>query len=830
MDTTPCFPSRLADARVAFVAISIWLGLVVGFALPQAPPLPDDAKSVLGQIEPAGFVSLSRGPGPWQQPQNPQPALDAEKVRKAIRLGINYLKSAQQNDGSWRDVGDYKGGTTALVTLALINAGEPVNSPTIRNALRSLEGTQRFKTYVVSLRVMALVAADPKGRRYRNLIQRDVDWLIETQTQSGGWSYDGGLRGMGGDASNSQFGLLALKEASTIGIKVPKRTWTAAREYWTSLRHPSGGFGYNPTGGRRIGFDQSRGSMTCAGIASMIIIDEQLFNIEDHSQGGLARCCQGDDSGKIIDQAIQWLASNYSVRVNPREGRMPKASQLYYLYALERAGRFSGRRFIGPNDWYRDGALELLKMQLGGGAWRGVSSIYSEQFSEIATSFALLFLSKGKRPVAIGKFDHGVPDWDQHPRGVHYLTRRLENEWNQKLNWQTVRAENSTADDLFEAPVLFLSGKQAIGLNREEKETLKKYIENGGFLFAEACQGEGCGDGKFEEAFVKLMEELFPDSELKPLESNHPIWNAHFPLLPNAERPLSGLQACCRTAVVFCPKNLSCYWALGRPGVLENNGVNPALRNRIEYTQQLGINVIAYATGRELREKGETPTLVENEAELLKDRALVLPKLNHAGGADDAPNAWRRIQETIRQGTGLEINTNKKLIEPTLEQLRDHPMVFMHGRNRFSFSEPQREAIRNYLKMGGFIFAESICASDAFTQSFRREMQTILGNGALGPIPSDHEIWNDPRYGPRLDNVKLRTKNEKGEFTETLIAPQMEGVVFKGRLAVIFSPYDISCAMENTSVSNCDGYVRSDAQQIASNILFYTLLSDADQE
>ena len=821
--------NRMSIGLLTAVLSAPMLFGLTGPAQAQLEDVPVNAgsnvQSVLGTIVTTGPSIRSAGgiPANRQPQRHDNDPLDAAAVRKAIKLGVNYLKQDQLRDGSWRTYRAFDGGTTALATLALVNAGESADSPVIQRSLSQIEAAPRDYTYVVSLRVMALATVDPDGKRYKNLVQRDINWLLEGQYANGSWGYPKGL----GDASNSQFAILALHEASKMGIKVPKATWRAARKYWVKLNRDDG-FGYRTNENIRGSTTQPRGSMTCAGIASMIIIDEHLYDPEQHAEGEFAKCCGKDEAQDRIDKAFQWLASNYTVRANPRADAA-RASQLYYLYALERAGRFSGRRFVGPHDWYRDGAKELLRLQKGSGAWQGVASI-GEDNSTVATSFALLFLSKGKRPVAIGKFDHGARDWDTHPRGVHYLTRQLEKNWDQKLNWQTVRAENSSVNDLFEAPVLFMSGKDIVGLNDSEKLTLKKYIENGGFLFAEACQGDGCPPGGFELAFKQLMGELFPESELEPLPANHPIWNAHFPLLPNPERPLSGLQACCRTSVVFCPKNLSCYWALGQRDVVDNPDVNPALRNRIRYTQQLGVNVIAYATGRELKEKGETPTVVENKAQLLSDRSLVYPKLNHSGGADDAPNAWKRILEDIRQVSGLEINTQKKMIDPSLEQLVDYPFIFMHGRNQFSFSEDQRAAIRKYLENGGMIFAESICASEAFTNSFRNEIRAILGPGALGEIPADHELWNDPRYGPVLDSVKLRIKDDAGEFKETLTAPTMEGVVFQGRMAVIFSPYDLSCAMENTTVSNCNGYVREDALQIASNIIFYSLRSDANQK
>ena len=55
----------------------------------------------------------------------------------------------------------------------------------------------------------------------------------------------------------------------------------------------------------------------------------------------------------------------------------------------------------------------------------------------------------------------------------------------------------------------------------------------------------------------------------------------------------------------------------------------------------------------------------------------------------------------------------------------------------------------------------------------------------------------------------------------------MEGIRLDGRLVVLFSPYDLSCALENKNVSDCDGYTREHAMLIARKIVLYALLSDS---
>ena len=61
----------------------------------------------------------------------------SEEVERAIREGVRFLKSQQQPDGSWPEAeAQVKTGTTSLVTLALLTAGEKADSPTIQRGAR----------------------------------------------------------------------------------------------------------------------------------------------------------------------------------------------------------------------------------------------------------------------------------------------------------------------------------------------------------------------------------------------------------------------------------------------------------------------------------------------------------------------------------------------------------------------------------------------------------------------------------------------------------------------------------------------------------------------
>jgi hypothetical protein len=169
---------------------------------------------------------------------------------------------------------------------------------------------------------------------------------------------------------------------------------------------------------------------------------------------------------------------------------------------------------------------------------------------------------------------------------------------------------------------------------------------------------------------------------------------------------------------------------------------------------------------------------------------------------------------------------DKQLIAPNLEALADHPFVFLHGRYRVRFSDEQRVALKTYLELGGFIFADSICSSPQFNDSFRSEMKSLLGE-PLQVIDPASDIFSE-RFGYKIDAVTLRTKDPRspGGFRESVRRPELEGWQQNGRWVVVFSPNDLSCALENTAVSQCDGYTKSDALKIGTNVILYSLLSD----
>jgi hypothetical protein len=77
---------------------------------------------------------------------------------------------------------------------------------------------------------------------------------------------------------------------------------------------------------------------------------------------------------------------------------------------------------------------------------------------------------------------------------------------------------------LYDYPVLYMTGHYTFNLSDKEIEALRKYLQRGGILVADAC----CGKLEFDTSFRKMAQQLFPKDALTPLPADHAIYSGKF--------------------------------------------------------------------------------------------------------------------------------------------------------------------------------------------------------------------------------------------------------------------------------------------------------------
>ena len=295
---------------------------------------------------------------------------------------------------------------------------------------------------------------------------------------------------------------------------------------------------------------------------------------------------------------------------------------------------------------------------------------------------------------------------------------------------------------------------------------------------------------------------------------------------------LYGVEYGCRTCVVYCDQDLSCYWELARPGQwsryprrrrrahrrrARDRRQRPHLRHQSRTERQR--TKLRHAAGRRPRFDGRTARGV-----------IEIAKLRHGGGCNDAPGALLNLLRTASQGElKLQVRAAPELINISDANLFRYHLAFMHGRYDFHLTDAERPQLRQYLERGGTLLADSICASKPFAAAFRRELAAALPGQAIVRIPADDPIFTNAYGGFDIRTVSLRDPQAAADGKQPVAArvrqvePQLEGIQLDGRWAVIFSPYDISCALESHEAIGCRGYTQQDAARIGLNVLLYSL-------
>jgi hypothetical protein len=793
--------------------------------------------------------------------------LKPEEVQNAMRKGVAYLKTEWQDHGKWSDYGGQDGGITCLCTMALLNAGEPLDDQHayLKNAMDRVRNLRPTTTYVVALQTMVLCRAG-QLERDQDIIARNVEWLQNGQITAGfadrrgGWSYGESAIGPKGtpqgDGSNSQFALLALYEAARaaekqhLPIKINREMWEHARNYWIYNQVDNGGWGYykgmEPTG-----------SMTCAGISSLVICSDMLHEpdakVNGDSIDGCARASSEDRDR--INKGIDWLRRYFTVQANPPSaGGNVRLWHYYYLYGLERAGRLSARRKIGEHDWYREGAYHLvhtINADILNSSWRG--SGFAETDPDITTSLALLFLSKGRWPALMAKVEFGRTDagrirdadkhWNWHRNDVNNLTINTESHWGFEMTWQEIDINKANVDELLQVPVLFFSGNGSPLPDGDEQrkrlaENLRDYIDRGGFIFADG--GEACADGdgaaEFDKGFRQLMDLVFqkPEYRFKELDASHPVWRADEQVAYDQVRLLLGIDYGCRTSVIYAPvdrehprPSLASLWDLSRSGQRET--YSKSVQDQIKGGLTIGRNVLTYATNREL--KGREYSFQNNLTKVVPDKErgkFAVAKLLHPGGCDAAPRALANLMEQAATDLHIRVEAHPQLIGMTDPALLDYAVVFMHGRNAFRLTDNERQALRKFIENGGVLFADAICGSEPFAESFRNEMGIIFPKNPLMSIPANDPIWTT-KYGGNDLSLVTRRDPQPGDRGAGLksalrrVPPEFKAVRIGDRYGVIFSEFDLSCALEKHDSLECRGYTREDAARLGLNVILYAM-------
>ena len=734
--------------------------------------------------------------------QNVSAATPAD-VEQALGRAKAFLYAKQQ-DGHWeksparqksdngQDVtGSQFGGLTGLAVLALLSAGESPQSEKLAPAIEFLKKADVVGTYALGIRCQVTLLL-PRTPETKALMARDLQRLLALMKKQGRakgfYDYDADGGATTYSLSRSQYAVLGVWAAAQSGLEVSNAYWSTVEKAWIAHQDKSGGWNYQ-RGGRKD-YPLTPG-MTGVGVATLFITQDQL-----HSTVGVD-CKGGGRAAGAIERGIDWMAEHFDAVATDEkyERDFPYAT----LYAVERIGVAGGLKYFGAADWYQKGADFLLREQKKDGSGYGGSGFIG---TLPHTCFGVIFLARGRAPVAFNKLNWqggenaAAGNWNQRPRDVANLTRWVGRSIERELNWQIVSLD-SPLRDLHDAPILYLSGSEAVKLDDAAKDKLRQYARGGGMILAHA----DCGSRLFANTARKLGGELFPGFEFRELPAEHPVYTARYPRAKWKTKPaVLGLSNGVRELMLIVPQSDP-----GKAWQLNTVGGN-------EPFWQLAANVVSYAAGeRGLRYKGDTH-LVEADPGAKTTRTIRVARLSYKGNWDPEPGGWSRLRNILRNGDGIDLVV--KPVALGAGTLDGHDVAHLTGTAKLALDPAAEAQLKTFVEGGGTLVVDAAGGGETFASSVEAELRDLVAGGKLETLPPGHPLYagKDPL------KVAYRAAAQKA-LTGKTDAPRVKAVIVRGRPAVVFSREDLSAGLVGQPVGGVLGYSPESATELMRRIV-----------
>ncbi len=409
-------------------------------------------------------------------------------------------------------------------------------------------------------------------------------------------------------------------------------------------------------------------------------------------------------------------------------------------------------------------------------------------------------------------------DWMTDPADINSLLV-----WtNEKLGISYRSIETDFAHFSFdprELPALLFSGHNKFSLKDEVRRALHRYVADGGMIIGDAC----CGWNDFAESFRAEMEQIFPGRPLRKMLPEEPLFSSYYKMEQEltykkgdgstySDEPcLESIDFGCRSGVIFSPIDMTCGW--------DGHEHPRGTRMVVDQARQIGANIVTYLLGTYQLGRFLSSTKVYHEAGAPTRDDFVLAQLKHEGDWDPDPSAVHNLLKYARDNSTLEVKFKRVDVELKETVGLNYPLLYMTGHREFHWNADEVAQMRRYLTSGGLLLADACCGRMAFDQAFRSQIKKVLPESRLETLPLDDPLFHCHNDIARVDYTP-RVREDFGPMD----SPELEAVKIDGRLAVVYSRFDLGNGWEQFPHAYSYGLKDESALRIGTNVIVHAMI------
>ncbi len=215
-------------------------------------------------------------------------------------------------------------------------------------------------------------------------------------------------------------------------------------------------------------------------------------------------------------------------------------------------------------------------------------------------------------------------------------------------------------------------------------------------------------------------------------------------------------------------------------------------------------------------------------------RRFVMREMKINSDWDADPTAVPAMVDQFKVRTGMDAQAllpRKPLTFDSPEML-DWPFVFLTAHYAFTLTEAEEEGLKKYIARGGFLYADDCLYGQTFGPAFQAQVNKLFpepGLKALDRADPAQDLIYKQKYS-------FQHVHESGIPASFMNANPFLGLFRDGRVAILYSPQDISCLWEISSPptpsnplgagmhsSDLNPQGREAAYRLGVNIMLYSL-------
>lgn len=408
--------------------------------------------------------------------------------------------------------------------------------------------------------------------------------------------------------------------------------------------------------------------------------------------------------------------------------------------------------------------------------------------------------------------------WKSYPNDAYNVVTYTNQRLADGNNYQyATKPLASPGFDPVDIPILFMAGDYDFVLAQAEVENLRKFLADGGTIIFNAARGRE----EFSRAVAREMRKVFPSKPFMRLSLDHPVFNARY-RVQQVMSMVNGVQLMqppevhsidigTRAAAILIPGGMGAAWSATE--------YHPAGKHLVgESAIRLGVNLIAYVLGSTEYGRFLAQEFPVYGGQTRPGDAVRCAVVQYSGSWDDNPAIQNSLANGLNDNTGIGVDYAPHPVALDDPLLGRYPLVFMSGHHDFRLTPAEAAGLAGYLRRGGMLVASASAGLKPFDTAFRRELKRALPDGELIKLPPTHPLFTSWVALDRVTYTPAALKEDP-----RLEHPEFYGLFVDGRLAVLYTPFDLMSGVNRESNAYAKGPANDDALRLAINVVTYAL-------